>query len=196
MRQQSILMTLLFALAGGILLIIFHSQPNLFESIVVATGVLFMLPSAYMLSLIIWSFINGSGREKKNAVSKELRSQRGLLILPAAGGIGFGILLVSAPAFFVHYIIYTFAVILCSCGMVQTLFLAPGIRYLNISAWWIVIPLLTIVAGIGVFIVHSRATTSGVALYTGIWLICYALNGMISYLHRESRLRQEQLLRS
>lgn len=194
-RQQSIIMTYLFSIAGGILLTIFHGRESLFEGIVISAGVLFMLPCVYMLMALIWSYIASSTFEKGNANYREMKSLRGMLLLPVLGGLGFGILLVSAPNFFVHYIIYTFAVILIIVGIVQTFFLIPGIRYIDVSAWWIIVPLLTIVAGVAIFVVGAKAVSSGVALFAGIWLICSGVNGIISFIHREGKLRQQQLLR-
>lgn len=195
LRQQSIIMIYLFTLAGGILLTIFHSRSNLFEGIVMSAGVLFLLPCVYMLAGIIWSWISATSGSRSVAYRRELRTMRGLMLFPLLGGIGFGVLLVSMPGFFVHYIIYTFGIILCLCGLVQTLFLLPGVKYLDVAPWWLIVPVLTICAGVGVFIAGHNVVSSGVALFTGIWLMCYAVNGMFSYVHRESKLRQHQLLR-
>ncbi len=197
MQQRSILMIYLFALIGGILLTILHSRANLFEGIVVVIGVLFIVPCLYMLFGLIVDYLRYKRMKKAGEeipVSHDFKSLRWLMLVPIVGGLLFGLFLVMQPVFFVKYLIYTFGAVMFLCGLTQSLFLISAIRYYHVSAWWIVVPLIVMLAGVAVFIVGAEKIESAITLLTGIMLILYSVNGFISFVQRESRLRQIQLL--
>jgi uncharacterized membrane protein HdeD (DUF308 family) len=127
-------------------------------------------------------------------VSHDFKSLRWLMLVPIIGGLLFGLFLVTQPLFFVKYLIYTFGAVMFLCGLTQCLFLISAIRYYHVSAWWIVVPVIALLMGTIVFIVGPEKIESIVTLITGIMLILYSINGFISFLQRESRLRQIQLL--
>ncbi len=196
MQQKSILMTYLFALIGGILLSILHSRANLFEGIVIVIGVLFIIPCLYTLFCMLIDYFKYKRQKRDNAgeTVKVFSSARWLALVPIVGGICFGTFLVSQPGFFVAYLIYTFGAVMALCGLVQGGYMIFIIRDFRLSWWWITIPTLAFLAGVAVFVLGAEKIESTVALITGIVLILYSINGFASFLQKESRLRQIQIL--
>lgn len=197
MQQRSILMLYLFSLIGGVLLTLLHGKANLFEGIVVVIGVLFIIPSLYMLFGIVVDYLRYKRLQKRGEeipVRYEFPKLRWLMLVPIVGGLLFGLFLVTNPNFFVNYLIYTFGAVMFLCGLTQSLFLVSAIRYYHVSTWWIVVPVVSMLVGLTVFVLGAEKIESAITLLTGITLILYGVNGFVSFLQRESRLRQIQLL--
>lgn len=197
MKSRNVLLIYLFALVGGILLMILHDRAQLFEGIVVAAGILFIVPCSY----ILLSWVISYRHNRHNAVTqaeeidrRTMRSQQGLVLVPVLGGIAFGILLVSNPTFFVNYLIYTFGVVMILCGLAQLAFTIPGMRLLAVNRWWLLPPLLVTAIGVTVFILGPDEVKNIITLLTGIVLATFGVEGFIGYIYRQSRLRATEII--
>lgn len=197
MKSRNVLLIYLFALVGGIILTILHNRAQLFEGIVVAAGILFIVPCSYILLSWIISY-----RQKKQTAPdkaaeidrRAMRSQQGLVLVPVLGGIAFGILLVCSPTFFVNYLIYTFGVVMILCGLAQLAFTVPGMRLLAVNRWWLLPPALMIAIGVTVFILGPDEVKDIITLLTGIVLTAFGIEGFIGYIYRQSRLRATEIM--
>lgn len=197
MKSRNVLLIYLFALVGGIILMILHDRAQLFEGIVVAAGILFIVSCSYIL--LTWIISYSQRRSKAASQAEELdrrtlRSQQGLMLVSIVGGIAFGILLVCNPAFFVNYLIYTFGAVMILCGLAQLAFTVPGMRLLAVNRWWLLPPLLVMATGVTVFIIGPDEVKDIITMLTGIVLTAFGVEGFIGYIYRQSRLRATEIM--
>lgn len=197
MKSRNVLLIYLFALVGGIILMIMHNRAQLFEGIAVAAGILFIVSCSYILLTWIISYSRRCSKAVSHAEEldrRTMRSQQGLMLISVAGGIAFGILMVCNPAFFVNYLIYTFGVVMILCGLSQLAFTIPGMRLLAVNRWWLLPPLLVITSGVTVFILGPDAVKDIITMLTGIVLTAFGIEGFIGYIYRQSRLRATEMM--
>lgn len=187
MKPRNFLLTYLFTLIGGILLVIFNKSSNLLETVVIIIGILFIIASLLSVGTALFS------RPTQPEVKDKLLTKISVII-PALAALIFGILLVSMPGFFSSWVIYTFAVMMILLGLIQLLFMGFSIRTLGTSGWYLVVPLIIIATGVICIVMGSEKVANAINMLTGIALIVYSLNGFIGYAHREGKLRQHQLL--
>jgi uncharacterized membrane protein HdeD (DUF308 family) len=202
MNNRSYLLIYLFALIGGILLVAFHAQANIFEAIIMGSGIIFLIPCGLLLIDSIYSYIKRkkepkeiSTDEYENSVgtpTKSKRDNRWIVIIPAIGGLIFGILLISMPDFFVKYLIYTFGIILLIFGIIQLSMVCISMRSIHMSGWYLCISIITILAGFGIFAIGAERIANTVTLITGIVLICYSINGVVGYFQREYKISKRE----
>lgn len=183
MKNGSYLLTYLSSLVIGILLLVFHTESSLFEGIVIAIGILFIIPSAIML---VGSFIS-----RKDADGNPL-PRPWLEIISGILGLILGIWMAAAPAFFISFTVYTLGAILIILGLAGLVFLIVGSRPGTANPWWYITPVLTVLAGVVICVCGPTAVAGFAVILTGCMLICYAVNGLAA-LGREAdrrRLRQ------
>lgn len=184
MKSRNYILSYVCALAVGILLLAFSNSTGLFGAIVLTIGVIFILLS------LIGGFNAMRISRSYNPRGKEAQSSslmKTMLLLPSAIGLIFGILLVSMPDFFAKFIIYTFAAILILLGLTQLMFCSAA----RVGGWSLLVPSLTLVAGIACVIVGQESVDKIMAIITGIMLVLYAIDGFIS-LRRGSRRREQE----
>lgn len=169
MKNTSFLWSYLIALMGGAALVVFNRDVNLFRTIVIIIGIVFILATLLMLGGIFFP-----GKKAKEAGVRV----NPVIWGPIIGGGIFGILLVAMPDFFVHYLIYTFGLLLIVCGIIQISDVSSGMRHESLSAWFLAMPLVSVVAGVAVIILGPDKVQDIVVLLTGIILICYGINGI------------------
>lgn len=174
MKSKNFLWAYIFSLAAGILLICFCGSPNLFRSIVIALGILFLVPSAvaFIMSCVPQKSIDG------------LRHVKWYLVFTTALGVAFGILLLCIPDFFVDWIVYTLAGILIFCGIAGIVFMIASGGMPGVEIWFYAIPVLTLTCGIIIILVGPQVTEHIVSLIAGIFLVCYSVNGFWGFFHR------------
>lgn len=177
MKSKNQLLTYFFALVGGVLLLIFNSDPRLYGTIVITIGILFLVASAYQLVL---AFVP-AGRQRENA------AVRVSVLLPAVAGVVFGLLLVCMPNFFVQFLVFTFAIMLFILGLVQLISICTRMKALGLSAWLLAAPILTIVAGVVCLLLNREQFHGALTILTGVVLVIYGLNGFVGYAHRRKK---------
>lgn len=198
MKSRSMLLIYLFTLVGGILLIVLNKRENLFEGLIIGAGILFIMACTYSLFSLGATYLRLSKMKQEGAdaiaINRRKKFLNWVVAIPVTGGFLFGVLLLAMPVFFVNYLIYTFGVVMIIIGLIQLFFLLPAVRFYNLSGLWLIVSVLVTCVGVAVFIVGPEKLESAVTLLTGIVLVCYSVNGFISFIYRESRLRQIQLL--
>lgn len=177
MKKSSPIITYLAALAVGILLLVFSHEPALSKSIVIAIGVLFIVPSILTLitSLTTRRIVNGVQKGHP-------------YFLTAVGAVGIlmGCWLVFDPSFFISFSVYTLGVIMIVCGIASIVFVIEAAKPLRPSSGWYVMPVLTVIAGVVVCVVGPSETMAFAAIFSGCFLICYSIGGLSS-LGRETK---------
>lgn len=169
MKQSTNTITLFATLAAGILMIIFNGRTDLFSLIVIILGIMLAVPS--LVAGI--RYFTAKGREDQPSWT---------ILIPATGGLILGVLMLCAPGVFVHYLIYTFGVVLILVGIMQLVFLMQGGWMAGAYYSLIIVPSLTIGAGLLIIVLGPEKLQSAVTLIVGIALTIYSLNGFAGML--------------
>lgn len=171
-NNTSYIVSYLFTLIVGVLLLAYWNAVNIFQIIIIVIGVCFLIPS------LIGVFMGFSGKKNPDGT----RSNRPWYVgVSSIAGLVGGVLLVAIPDFFVHYLIYTFGVILIVAGLIQILFLSIEGRDIGgMARSWFILPWLTVATGIAVIIIGPEVLAKAATIVTGIALTLYSLNGLFS----------------
>ncbi len=172
MKNTQYILSYIFTLIIGVLLIVYFNKTNIFEIIVVVIGVCFIIPS------LTGIFMGFSGKKQADGT----RTPRPWYVgTSAIAGLVAGVLLVAMPDFFVKYLVYTFAVIMIFAGIIQILFLSAEGRDINgMPNGWYIVPWLTVAAGVVILLLGPDRILSALTLVTGIVLTIYSINGLLS----------------
>lgn len=173
-RKNSAFLANLIALLVGVALVALHDQVSLMRWIVIAMGLMFLVPAA--VSLII-------------TLSQISRRAAGDQAAPASGGlittigcICFGILLIIRPLVFIEVLVYLFAVLLIVGGIYHVIALVAASRSVPVGLWLYILPAIVALAGFALLLSDIRDVESTVNLITGIALICFAVASFSGYL--------------
>lgn len=172
MNSKSNIITSIFLLVAGILLIILHDRVNIIGGIVTIVGLLFILPSLYNL---ITLFIKATD-EKKNNNAKTAG------VISSIGALCLGICMVAVPDFFVSALVYLFAGLLVIGGLYQLLLIAYASKPLRAPWWMYILPSLAAIAGIVLLVTDIHTIEKLVVLITGISFTAVALNSLLVYI--------------
>lgn len=172
MKSTQYLISYIFTLIIGLLLLIYWQQTDIFRIIVIVIGCCFIIPSLAGL------FMGFAGKKQADGS----RTSRPWYVgTSAIAGLVGGVLLVAIPDFFVHYLIYTFGIILVFAGIMQILYLsAVGRDIGGMPPGWYVMPWLIVATGLAVIIIGPATLAKAATIITGIALVLYSLNGLLS----------------
>lgn len=174
MKNRNYIITYVSTLVIGILLLIYHDRSELYNTVVIAIGVLIALPSMVLLMTEIF-------RKKPQGISQGYASTlKTISIVASLAGVAFGIWMISNPGFFVKAIIYTLGAILILVGVIQIFNIYIGSRPLRPSGLWFIIPILSLLAGVVIIVLGPEKVSSCAGLIAGITLVVYAANGFAS----------------
>ncbi len=169
--NRNYLLTYIFTLIIGVLLLVFTGRTNLFEIIVVIIGILFIIPSLVLL------FMGFQGRKGPDG---QRVSRPWYLGVSSVGGLIFGILLVVMPGFFANYLIYTMSILLILVGVAQLINLTSASTDVGgMSGLWFIMPWLTIAGGVTMIIIGPEKIADAVTIITGVLLVLYSINGLL-----------------
>lgn len=172
MNSKSNIITSIFLLVAGILLIILHDRVNIIGGIVTIVGLLFILPSLYNLIIL---FIRATD-SKKNSNAKTAG------VISSIGALCLGICMVAVPDFFVSALVYLFAGLLVIGGLYQILLIAYATKPLRAPWWMYLLPSLAAIAGIVLLVTDVHTIENMVVLITGISFTAVALNSLLVYI--------------
>lgn len=178
-KKSSIFLVNIFVLLAGLLLVLLYDEARLMEGIVMVMGVMFLVPSAISLILMLSQMSRSMSRIDGEADSVGF-SNGGLL--PSIGGICFGLSLVLRPLLFVEILAYLFAIILIIGGLYHVVMLLITSRRISVSLWLYVLPVVVAVAGFVLILTDVRTVEKWVNLITGIALICFSVASLTEYI--------------
>ena len=178
MRKVSInLLTNVILLLSGIILIVFHNVPNILIWGSRVMGATFMLPAiAYLVMVAV--------RHSDARTSTEYMG-----VLPAVGGLCFGLVMIIKAHLFDEILQLLMGVLLLVLGLFHIIYLILSKNSLNIKGWYHIRPLIVVLCGVLSLMVPAlRESVSTVVLITGICLLLFNFTSLQEYL-AERRVR-------
>lgn len=172
MKKVSInLLTNVILLLAGIILILFHSVPNILIWGARVMGATFMLPAiAYLVMVAV--------RHSDVRTSTDYMG-----VLPAVGGLCFGLVMIIKAHLFDGILQLLMGVLLLVLGLFHIIYLMLSRKNLKIKSWYHICPLIVVVCGLLSLMLPSlRASVSTVVLITGICLLLFNFTSLQEYL--------------
>lgn len=171
MKSKFYLLAYLCALLIGLLLLWRNDDVNLFHYVVIAIGIIFLIPS---VTALIDYFIPSKRTNDTRTPKPWYIAVMGIV------GLVIGVLLVFMPSFWTAYIIYTFGIVLILCGVSQIVnFAVLKQMGTGISRTYYLMPWIVIFGGVAVIIMGPNGMGKIATIVTAIFLICYGINGLI-----------------
>ena len=162
-------LTILIVFVVGVLLIVWHQRVDILSWIVMAVGLMLIIPSLY-------SLISALVRKKDEA--NITHSASSSTIIASVGALALGIWMVVTPGFFVGLLAYIFGAILILYGIFHIVTIGFWARPFVLPGWMYIIPVLMIGAGVVILCTSVRTIQSTVVLITGIALVASAVNSL------------------
>ena len=172
MKKLSInLLTNVILLLAGIILIIFHNVPTIMLWGSRVVGAMFLLPALIYLVMVA----------VRHADTRSSTDYLG--VLPAVGGLCFGLVMIIKAHLFDGILQLLMGVLLLVLGLFHIVYLLLSRNSLNIKGWYYLCPLVVLLCGILSFTVASlQANISLVVLITGICLLLFNFTSLQEYL--------------
>ena len=179
MKKLSInLLTNVILLLAGITLIVFHTVPNILLWGSRVIGAMFLLPAIAYLVMVAM----------RHADARTSVDYMG--VLPAVGGLCFGIVMMIKASLFDGILLLLMGVLLIVLGLFHIIYLLLSRNSLNIKGWYFLCPVLVTLCGLLSLMVPSlRDNVSTVVLTTGICLLLFNFTSLQEYL-AERRVRR------
>ena len=174
MNNKTYLLTYLFTLLGGVLLVCLKGRGELFSGISIVLGVVFLLIG--VLTMV------GNLSLSKTAREAGMKTSPAVILVSVASMV-LGLIMVLEPGVFVKYVIYLIGLLLILCGVVQLFNFLPSMRRLGFSWYFLPMPIVSIGVGITVMVLGPEVANI-LALLTGIVMIVYSINGFAGYFYR------------
>ena len=178
MKKVSInLLTNVILLLAGVILMVFHSVPDILLWGCRVMGAMFMLPA--VVYLIMVAVRHTDARTGVDYMG----------VLPAVGGLCFGLVMILKPDKFDGILQLLMAVLLIVLGLFHVIYLMLSRKSLNVKGWYYSCPLVVVLCGVLSLMVSSlRENVSTVVLMTGICLLLFNFTSLQEYL-AERRVR-------
>ena len=179
MKKVSInLLTNVILLLAGIILILFYGVPNILVWGARVIGAVFMLPAVIYLIMVA----------VRHADARTSADYMG--VLPAVGGLCFGLLMIIKGDMFDGILQLLMGVLLIVLGLFHIIYLLLSKGSLNIKGWYHLCPILVVLCGIlSLALPALRDNVSLVVLITGICLLLFNFTSLQEYL-AERRVRR------
>ena len=172
MKTKSNVWVCIFALAAGILLLIFNNRNALFSTLVQIIGIMMVIPSAIGVSIGMVAMIKQHGSSY---------NYNWTTIAGSALGLIFGICLISMPRVFSSAILYTLAAVMIVAAIIGIITLSSSHLSGFLGAILYIVPVLMIIAGVTIIIIgQPHLIDRTAAIITGAGLICYSINGFVA----------------
>jgi uncharacterized membrane protein HdeD (DUF308 family) len=172
MKKVSInLLTNVILLLAGIILIVFHNVPNILIWGSRVMGATFMLPAiAYLVMVAV--------RHSDARTSTEYMG-----VLPAVGGLCFGLVMILKPDKFDEILQLLLGMLLVVLGLFHVIYLLLSGKSLKIKGWYYLAPVLVVLCGVlSLALPALRNNDSLVVLLTGICLLLFNFTSLQEYL--------------
>lgn len=179
MKKVSInLLTNVILLLAGIILIMFHGVPNILLWGARVMGAVFLLPAiAYLVMVAL-----------RHADARTSTDYLG--VLPAVGGLCFGLVMIIKAHLFDGILQLLLGVLLLALGLFHVIYLLLSRNSLKIKGWYYLAPVLVVLCGVlSLTVAPLRENVSTVVLITGICLLLFNFTSLQEYL-AEHRVRR------
>lgn len=172
MKKVSInLLTNVILLLAGIILIVFYNVPNILQWGCRVMGAMFVLPAAAYLIMVA----------VRHADARTSADYLG--VLPAVGGLCFGIVMMAKPDKFDEILQLLMGILLMVLGLFHIIYLLLSRNSLHVKGWYFLCPVVVTMCGLLSLMVPSvRESVSTVVLMTGICLLLFNFTSLQEYL--------------
>ena len=172
MKKVSInLLTNVILLLAGIILILFHGVPNILIWGARVMGATFVVPSVVFLIMV-------AVRHSDARTSTDYMG-----VLPAVGGLCFGLVMMIKAHLFDGILQMLLGVLLLVLGLFHIIYLMLSKKSLKIKSWYYICPLIVVLCGVLSLLVPAlRESVSTVVLMTGICLLLFNFTSLQEYL--------------
>ena len=179
MKKLSInLLTNVILLLAGITLIVFHTVPNILVWGSRVIGAMFLLPAIAYLVMVAM----------RHADARTSVDYMG--VLPAVGGLCFGIVMMIKASLFDGILQLLMGVLLIVLGLFHIIYLLLSRNSLNIKGWYFLCPIVVTLCGmLSLMVTSLRENIPMVVLMTGICLLLFNFTSLQEYL-AERRVRR------
>ena len=179
MKKLSInLLTNVILLLAGITLIVFHTVPNILVWGSRVIGAMFLLPAIAYLVMVAM----------RHADARTSVDYMG--VLPAVGGLCFGIVMMIKASLFDGILQLLMGVLLIVLGLFHVIYLMLSRNSLNIKGWYFLCPIVVTLCGmLSLMVTSLRENIPMVVLMTGICLLLFNFTSLQEYL-AERRVRR------
>lgn len=158
-------------LVAGFCLVLFHGNMNVMKVIIILLGVCIIIPSIVYMGMVL-----AKRREESDTV-------RNIGIVPAAGGLCFGIVLLMQTEWFVHILGVIFGMLLIALGLFHTVYMIMMAKRAKVESWYYIFPVLMMIGGLLILIVFRAPERAKMAvLITGLAMILFAFTTLLEYL--------------
>ena len=172
------LLTNVMLLLSGIILIIFHQSADIMLWVARVMGAMFLLPAINYLVMVAVRHADAS------------KSADYMGVLPAVGGLCFGLVMIIKPEKFEEILQLLMGVLLVVLGAFHIIYLLLSRGSLKVKGWYYVCPMVVVLCGLLSLLVPSlRESDSTVVLMTGISLLLFNFTSLQEYL-AERRVRR------
>lgn len=172
MKGGTLLITNIIILAVGILLLAVFRHPNFVNTIIIITGLLFVVPGAInMISL---------SREQKKPVGDVVRRSAAARVaswITCGAALILGATMIIIPEAYSTLFVYIFALTLAFGGLYHLYMMLRGLRPARFAAWLYILPIAILGCAAAIFFVPSLTDAEGqstVILLTGASLVVFA----------------------
>ena len=179
MKKLSInLLTNVILLLAGIILIVFHAVPNILVWGSRVIGAMFLLPAiAYLIMVAV--------RHSDARTSADYMG-----VLPAVGGLCFGLVMIIKAHLFDGILQQLLGVLLLVLGLFHIIYLLLSRGSLNIKGWYFLAPVVVALCGVlSLLLPALRGSVSTVVLITGLCLLLFNCTSLQEYI-AERRVRR------
>ena len=172
MKKVSVnLLTNVILLLAGVILMIFHNVPDILLWGCRVMGAMFLLPA--IVYLIMVAVRHSDARTSVDYMG----------VLPAVGGLCFGLVMILKPDKFDGILQLLMAVLLIVLGLFHIIYLMLSRKSLNVKGWYYICPLVVVLCGVLSLMLPSlRENVSTVVLMTGICLLLFNFTSLQEYL--------------
>lgn len=172
MKKVSInLLTNVILLLAGVILMIFHNVPDILLWGCRVMGAMFMLPAVVYLIMV-------AVRHTDACTGVDYMG-----VLPAVGGLCFGLVMILKPDKFDGILQLLMAVLLIVLGLFHVIYLMLSRKSLNVKGWYYICPLVVALCGVlSLMVLSLRENVSTVVLMTGICLLLFNFTSLQEYL--------------
>ncbi|MBQ1737163.1 MAG: DUF308 domain-containing protein [Muribaculaceae bacterium] len=158
-------------LLAGIILIVFYNVPNILQWGCRVMGAMFVLPAAAYLIMVA----------VRHADARTSADYLG--VLPAVGGLCFGIVMMAKPDKFDEILQLLMGILLVVLGLFHIIYLLLSRNSLHVKGWYFLCPVVVTMCGLLSLMVPSvRESVSTVVLMTGICLLLFNFTSLQEYL--------------
>ena len=165
-------------LLAGITLIVFHTVPNILVWGSRVIGAMFLLPAIAYLVMVAM----------RHADARTSVDYMG--VLPAVGGLCFGIVMMIKASLFDGILQLLMGVLLIVLGLFHVIYLMLSRNSLNIKGWYFLCPIVVTLCGmLSLMVTSLRENIPMVVLMTGICLLLFNFTSLQEYL-AERRVRR------